>query len=70
MVSYLDTVDSMLESFISANWHINLLFVTFSVHGKTKAALSSFKTDNFHGETSFLKIINEESTQVYFLCTW
>jgi len=45
----------------SETWDIGT-FATWSlpvsVHGKKKAYLASFKTDNFHAGTSFLKIIN------------
>ena len=41
------------------------LFTALSVQGKTKASLLSFHLYIFYAETSFLKIINEESTQLY-----
>ena len=41
------------------------LFTALSVQGKTKASLLSFHLYIFYAETSFLKIINEETTQLY-----
>ena len=52
MVSYLNTEDNVLEVFISSsNKYINHLFSALSVHNKTNASLSLFKSDIFHSET-------------------
>lgn len=65
MVSeYLNTVS--LKVFIfSDKSDVKHLFTALSVQGKTKASLLAFHLYIFYAETSFLKIINEESTQLY-----
>jgi len=68
MVSeYLDTWTVVyLKVFIfSAKSDVKHPFTAPSVHGKTKSWFLSFNTYIFYAETSFSKIIDEESTQLY-----
>ena len=65
------SVNSVLESLHpSANRYINHLFTALSLHGKTKASSSSLNTYIVHAGTNFLKVVNEESTQLSFPFTW
>ena len=64
---YLDTGRCASKSLSPVPYINHLPFTAFSVHDDKKASLPSFKSDIVHGaRISFMKIINEESAEVYF----